>query len=170
MNRLYSIDKNLRKVEYALALLSGIITVILMLIVTLDVLLRNLFNKAFPGSYELVILLFLGIVFLAIPFVQSVKGHISIDIVTSSLPKFIQRTLDILALIASLAITVIIAWQTGIEFWKSFVSNDYTMGLVEYPIWPAKLSIAIGMGFLTLRLLIDFLLSIIDETYLEEDE
>src|SRR5699024_11867252 len=88
MNKLYNIDKNLRKVEYALALLSGIITIVLMLVVTLDVLLRNFFNKAFPGSYELVVLLFLGIVFLAIPFVQSLKEHINIDIVTSSLPKF----------------------------------------------------------------------------------
>lgn len=158
MKALRTFDHYLRKLEYFLAIVAGIISILLMTLVTVDVILRNVLNMSIPGTFELVQLSFIGVVFLAIPYVQAIKGHINIDIATRGLPKSFQRGLDVMGCLIGLVVIVFITWQTGLEAWTSFVSGDYTMGIVQIPLWPSKLSIVLGMFFLSIRLSLDTLL------------
>ena len=171
MDFLINFDRKLKKIELFLAVLAGIIALILMVLITLDVILRFFFNSSIPGSFEIVTLSFIGVVFLGLPYVQSVKGNINIDIFTRKLSTKTQRILDIIGFILGLLVIVLLTWQTGVESWKSFISNDYTMGLVHIPYWPSKFMITLGLSFLTVRLLIDTLLFIFtDDANLESDQ
>lgn len=155
MNGILIVDKYLKKVEYFLAIIAGSFVLFLMGLITLDVITRYFFHSALPGTYELVKLMIVAIVFLGVPYVQSIKGNISIDILTTKFSERVQRNLDLMGCLIGIFIIGLITWQTGIEAWKSFVTQDYTMGLIHFPQWPSKLSVTVGMTLLLIRLCLD---------------
>jgi TRAP-type C4-dicarboxylate transport system permease small subunit len=143
----------------AFVMISGAMILLLMYLITLEVLLRKFFHHPIPGTYELVQFLFVSLVFFGVAYVQSIKHHIKIDIATTRLSQTFQDKLDLLGYIIGAIITGILAWRTGLEAWKSFITNDYSMGIVSFPLWPAKTCVFLGLFVLTIRLCMDILLS-----------
>ncbi|WP_227935458.1 TRAP transporter small permease subunit [Alkalihalobacillus deserti] len=159
MNLLFvKLDYQLRKVEYFFALIAGMIALLVMLMVTLDVLFRNLFNTPIVAVYELVTYSFIGMIALGFPYVQAQNQNVVIEVATSSLPAKYKNVLDLIGTVIGLFVIGIIAWQTGISTISSFVGNEYSSGLIRIPIWPAKLVLSIGLTFLAIRLFLDFFL------------
>lgn len=151
-----SFEKIQQWIEKALLFIGGLITLSLMFLITLDVILRKL-GSPIPGAFELVQIFTVGIVFLGVAYVQSVKGHIFIEVATDRLPLKVHRVLDFVGYLIGFVICSILAWQTGWSAWKAFVTKEYAMGVVNIPLWPAKLVIAVGMAMLTLRIFWDIL-------------
>jgi C4-dicarboxylate transporter DctM subunit len=42
-------------------------------------------------------------------------------------------------------------WQSALSAWEAWVTGDHEMGLVEYPYWPAKSVMTLGIALLVLR-------------------
>ena len=175
------LDRIQQKVEKALLFFGACLTIILLLLITVDVILRKL-SQPIPGSYETVQVMTVGIVFLGVAYVQSIKGHVFIEIATEKFPKKVQQGLDFFGYIIGLAICFIITWQSGIAAWESSLMMEAASGIAKIPIWPAKIVIFLGMGLLTLRLLLDIvyyffprvlidqLKTIKDENEVQEDQ
>jgi TRAP-type C4-dicarboxylate transport system permease small subunit len=124
-----------------------------MLLVTVDVVMRYVFNSPIPGVYNIVELLMIGIVFLAVATVQTHREHVKVELFTSWLTQRTQTALDIFGSIAGLFIFSIMTWQGARLAWRSWVEQDYSMGIVHVPYWPGKWTFTIGLGLLCLRLL-----------------
>ena len=54
----------------------------------------------------------------------------------------------------ALAVFSIIAWEGGKEAVYAWKIKDYTFGVVELPLGPAKMVVPLGCGLLCLRLII----------------
>jgi TRAP-type C4-dicarboxylate transport system permease small subunit len=138
-----------------LAVTAAAIILAMMFLTAIDVILRYLFNSPLPGVYELQEFMLVGAVFLGLAYIQSEKGHIYVDIFTSRFTERGQAVLGLLSHSISLLIFALISWQGGLRAWTALISGQSREGLISYPLWPAKWTLTIGVGFFCLRLALD---------------
>jgi TRAP-type C4-dicarboxylate transport system permease small subunit len=157
MQAFLSLEKWLKKIERGFCYTAAGLVFVMIFPTTLDVILRYIFNAPLPEMFQLTEFMMVAVVYLAIAYVQQLKDHIKIDIVTQWLPQKVQVALDLFGYLVGLVIFTIITWQTGRLAWEAWDTQDYTMGIVQFPLWPAKSILPIGVGLFCLRLLLDFL-------------
>lgn len=133
---------------------AGIIT-FMMLLTTVDVVLRYLFNSPLPGVYTLCEMLMIGAVYPAIAYVQQARGHVRVDMLIDRLKGIPRYTFEMSTLFMALIAFIILGWESGKSAWEAWVTGDHDMGLIEYPYWPAKTIMVIGIVLLCLRLITD---------------
>ncbi len=142
-------------VEKSMVVLSAMIVAAMMLLTTTDVVLRYVFNSPIQDSFQLSQFMMVGIVFLGIPYMQSIRGHVTVEFLTSRLSPRARSILTIFGLLIGLFIYAIVTWKSGSYAWSSWKINEYTMGIIHYPLWPAKFMVPIGTGILCVRLVLD---------------
>ena len=160
MQALLSLEKGLRKIERGFCYTAAGLVFVMIFPTTLDVLLRYIFNAPLPEMFQLTEFMMVAVVYLAIAYVQQLKDHIKIEIVTEWLPQKVQKGLDLFGYLVGLVIFAIITWQSGRLAWEAWETQDYTMGIVQFPLWPAKTILPIGVGLFCLRLLLDIIIGI----------
>lgn len=131
------------------------IVVFMMGLTTVDVALRYFFNSPIAGVYILCEMLIVGIVYLAIAYVQQQKSHVRVDIFIDRLQGPPRLAFELATLILALVSFSLMAWQAGRLAWDAWVTGDYAMGLIEYPFWPTKSAMTFGIGLLCLRFVTD---------------
>jgi len=156
-NILLHIERYLNILEKVLAYISLAIASIVMLMITADVMMRYLFRKPIIGVFELSEFAMVGIVFLGVAYVQSIKGHVNVPILIEKLSPKTQASLTIFGYLLGFASLSIITWASASATWTAFVTGDYAMGIIHFPTWPAKLSVPLGLSVLNIRLIIDIL-------------
>jgi tripartite ATP-independent transporter DctM subunit len=131
------------------------IVVFMMGLTTVDVALRYVFNSPIPGVYTLCEMLIVGIVYLAIAYVQQQKSHVRVDVFIDRLRGSPRLAFELATLILALVGFSLMTWQAGLLAWDAWVTGDYAMGLIEYPFWPTKFAMTLGIGLLCLRFVTD---------------
>ena len=152
---LKSIDHYLRKWEFLLLMVAGICVLAVMIIIILNVVIRNVFNSSLDGAIEIVGLLLVGIVVLGFSYVQGLKNNIIVELITVRLSDAYKSVLDMFGYLLGLIVVSIISRQAIHYFIASLINGETTMGVVEIPLWPAKLILTVGVTTLCIRLLLD---------------
>ena len=143
-------------VEKASTAVAATIIFALMLLVVADVAGRKFFNSPVHGTIEIASLTLPVIVFLSIAYLQGLKEHVTVDLFTSRLPQQVQLSMDVFAIGLAVAVMAIVTWKTSVFAWSSLVDREFSMGIVEIPIWPARVLVALGSALLSIRLIFDF--------------
>lgn len=112
-----------------LAVAGGFLMLAVAATVTVNVLLRWLFNTAVSGDIELVQIGTAVAVFAFLPLCQSRRGNIVVDSFTAGLPPRVRNGLDALWDIVYVAMALIIAWRLGVGAWDTIRSNTVSMML-----------------------------------------
>lgn len=123
-----------------------------------DVLLRVVFSRGILGAEELVSLMQVIIVFFALAYTASQKGHIGVDLVYDRLPKRVQPVINSTISFICMVLCLLTAWQTfkhGKEIWGS----SLTTVVLKIPIFPFEFLTAFGFLLTALIFLMDFLKS-----------
>jgi tripartite ATP-independent transporter DctM subunit len=149
------VEKIQSGVEKGFIALSSAIIGTMMLITTTDVVLRYLFNSPLPGIFILCEMFMVCAVYLSVAYVQQQKGHVRVDIIIDRLKGRSRIVIELSILIVSLVAFCLVCWRTGLNAWEAWLTDDHSMGLVEYPYWPAKTILSIGVGLLCLRFVAD---------------
>ncbi len=144
----------------AIALISFICVVAMMLMNVVDVIMGYLFNTHILGAYELTQRFLMCAVFTAFAYGQSKKSHINMTIVIVHFPRPLRFTLftlmSILSVAAAGAMTYAAAVQTGVA-----ASTGYMTEVLYIPLWPFYVVETVAMGIFTLALIYDTILSFI---------
>src|SRR5512137_1256978 len=140
--------KLLSKTERVCAIIAGAFILVMTLLTTADVFMRYVFNSPIHGNFELQPMLLIGVVYLATASVQSQRGHISLDLVTSHVSGASKLALTLFSDIIFLTFTALISWQFALASWQAWVIGDYFKGLVHFPLWPPYLVITFGSALL----------------------
>ena len=143
--------------ERRIAYVSTTIVVLMMLLTTADVILRYVFNAPIQDSFELSQFMMVGIVFLGVPYLQTIKGHVSVEFLTSRVSPTSRKILTIFGYIMGLFAYALITWRSGYYAWKAWETSDYKMGIIHYPLWPAKSMVPLGCAMLCIMLILDIL-------------
>ncbi|MDT8860198.1 TRAP transporter small permease [Alkalihalobacillus sp. MEB130] len=158
---LNAINRSFMKIELTFLIIGGFLVFFIMFLITINIFMRNVFGSPIVGVYEIVVQLFVALVALGFAYVQGQKGNITVEVVTDYLPQKFQKFFHLLGYVIGLFVIGIVAWQSGLQAWSSFVHQDYNANsLLKLPLWPSKAFITLGMLTLSLRLLLDILLCI----------
>lgn len=150
------------RVNLGCALLSGFALLAMMCMGALDILGSNLdvlglTATPVPAAFEFMATMMVVNVFLGISLGQARRRHVRVELLIKILPRPLQIASDVLAHGLSLALFTLIAWfgwQSGLH---STNVGEYTAGLIQYPVWPARLVLAFGATLMALQCLFDLL-------------
>jgi len=127
-----------------------------MFLTVADVISRDFFNKPIPGVFELSEYMLCVIILLGAAYTQQVKGHVSVDFLTSRFPLKARRTIEVLTTLLCLFMVTLVVWQgfvVGLE--ETGVSD-----MLRIPKGPFMILVGAGGMLLWLELLIGLIESI----------
>src|SRR5690606_17730459 len=145
----------IERLHVALGSLSGVVTLVMILSVVPGALGRALFNAPIPGSSELNVALLVARIYLGLAGGQARRAHFRVTVVLDRLPLGVRRVLDMLTTAAAFVAFSLTAFLTADMAIDAVESGEVSFGLIEFPIWPARIVLAAGIAFLALQLLVD---------------
>ena len=124
---------------------------------TFEVVARYFFIKPTIWAAELSQLCLIWGCLLSMAWLLSQRRHITVNAVTSLLPKTAQQACVALALLCIIVFSGIVTiWGWDI-FYDSFSRGRTTGSLLNLPTWVAELSVPLGFGLLTLQAVADLI-------------
>ena len=139
------------------AIFAGMALMLMMLLGAFDVILGKFFNKPIPSTFEATEALMIIGAFMAIAYNQSKRGHISVELITSHFTGSTKIIFDLISYFFSFVFFSLIAWQGWIYGLHSLKVLEYASGLINFPVYPSKLLLALGATMVTLQCLVDFM-------------
>ena len=149
------IDRIIYYVAFAFAVMAGVAIFTMLFTTVADVFRRYMLNKPIAGVLELNEILFPVVVFLGIALTQALRGHIRVTLLISRIGSKWQGTLELITLVIAFAFWMFLGMQLWKEGLYSFAISEYRWGLIQIPIWWAKLLLPICSWLMSARLLRD---------------
>jgi TRAP-type C4-dicarboxylate transport system permease small subunit len=109
MLKLY--DKALTVFVYALTVVSGVSTLLVIAITCLDIILRRC-GSSIHGAVDIVKILGCLAVVTALPYTTAVKGHIAVEFLFRKLPRFWKIFFDTVTRLLALVLFSILCWRS----------------------------------------------------------
>ena len=125
------------------------------LLTTADATLRYGFSSGIPGSYHLSEFLLVAMIALPLARCQMIRSHIRIDILIRHIHGRALHIIEFITLVLAFILFALAAYTTGENAVIAFVKGDFERGIINYPLWPAKSFVPIGIGVFCLTLLVD---------------
>ena len=165
----FAVARYLIRINRACGLVSGMALLLMMVAGAADVVGTNLdliglTSKPIPAAFEFMATMMVVTVFLATSLGQARRNHISVEVITRLMPKRQACFASMIQFSLSAVFWGLIAWygwQSGIH---SVAVGEYATGLINFPIWPARLVLGFGASMMLLQCIFD-LLSIFDERF-----
>lgn len=139
--------------------ISGFLIVAMAVTILVDVGGRQFFNRPLPGGVELNRTFLVAVVFFGLALTQLRDGHIRVDILLMRLTSRWRQALDRLALVLGVATFALIAYMTVPSALRAYRIGEYEIGIVNFPMWPARFLLTIGLGLFVLQLFADMVSS-----------
>jgi TRAP-type transport system small permease protein len=130
------------------ALVSAVGIGLLMALTTADVILRGVANSPIPGALEIAEVLLVATVFLGIAHTYVVRQHVEITALHDRMPPRVQTVLNWVQWAITSGALAWLSYATAKAAVNSVRSREFRIGLMEVPIWPARIAVAVGCVFL----------------------
>jgi len=141
------VEKSIRWVATALAVVSGIALLLMMAQTVVDILMKNIFGAPIEGNLEIMsVYHMVAIVFLPLAIVELKHEHITVDLLVRLFPSGLRRFTDTLDYVVSAVFFGILTYQTWLDAVKAFRIDEILMTSILITIWPAKFSLPIGFA------------------------
>jgi C4-dicarboxylate transporter, DctQ subunit len=137
------------RVSRAAALVSGLATLVLALLISFDVLMRFFLNRPQLIVDELGPFLLLLVIFGAAAQTYRVGGHVRMDLVTSHLPPAARAWLRLVNLSLALLFLAVVIWVTTQSALTAYRYGRVSAVLL-YPLWMPMLMIPAGLLLMAL--------------------
>jgi TRAP-type C4-dicarboxylate transport system permease small subunit len=153
------LDRALCRLEWGMALVSGLAAFSLMCLAVVSVSGRNFFNEPLRGYVDWIEAVMPLIAIFGIAYVQRSGGHIRMDIVVGALRGRALWMAEFITTFFVLVLMILLVWGTWSHFDRSFDFNapnwsrDSSID-IGLPIWPAKLVVPVAFAVLCLRLML----------------
>jgi len=121
----------------------------------LDVLSTAVLGKPIPSVYEATEALLVLAVFLALGVVHRTGANVAVDIVYLRIGATARRAVDMLTLLLTGGFFAAIAWRAWLMALRSWEIGEYSVGIVPFPVYPAKFALAIGASLVVVLCLAD---------------
>jgi len=118
---------------------------------------RSVLNYSTVWQTEAVVYLMIAATMLGLPYVQKLRGHVSVDLLPMALPPALRKLLIGLTLAASVAVIALMLWY-GFEQWHVAWERNWRSDTVwGVKLWIPYLALPVGFFFFLLQLVVDML-------------
>jgi len=122
------------------------------LILTYSVVSRYFFKATTDWQDEAAVFCIVGAVFTASAYVQSLRGHIGIELLAAFLSPSANRVRAIVVDVASLVFCAFFAWKSWTLWHEAYVDKQTTTSAWGPPLWIPYSLMALGMTLLALQI------------------
>jgi TRAP-type C4-dicarboxylate transport system permease small subunit len=134
-----------------LGYLGAAVLFLMMLLTTVDVASRYIFNSPILGALEITEFMVVTVVFGFLGLTQQEKGHVAVDLVLGNLPARPRRFVGFINRLAGLFILGLITWKTFDRALELMHMKEYS-GTLHIPVAPFVFLVALGCGAMCLEL------------------
>ncbi|MFC3678435.1 TRAP transporter small permease subunit [Ferrovibrio xuzhouensis] len=134
---------------------SGLATMLMMMIIVPDVILRATISFTIPLATEIGVLLLICKIFLGMPGAQASRANFHVSVLTELLGERWRKALRLITTLISIGIIGLLAWLTTQEAVYATGIGETSYGIYPFPIWPERIIVAIGFVLLTIQLIAD---------------
>ena len=120
---------------YGMAIVAGMLMAAMMVVITLDVVLRNLGYQSSAHFFTFTEYALLLVPCLGAPWLVREKGHIYVEILLMALKPRPRRVLTWTIGVACIAVCVVLAWYGFSVAWTDFVQNEKDVRSLDMPRW-----------------------------------
>ncbi len=116
----------------------------------------RLFAMPLLGGINLSSYMLVAMTYITLPYIQLRKGHLSVELMLSRVGRKTARSLVLFQLILSFLITIAITYVAWVYADESWAAGERMDGEPFYPLYPAKIIIAVGFSLLILQFISEF--------------
>ncbi|MHA7140408.1 TRAP transporter small permease subunit [Arthrobacter sp. Sr33] len=132
-------------VARVLAAISGLLIVLMMVSTVADVSRRQFLGEAIPGVIEMGEVLMVATVFLGLAYTEIGGKHVNMTLVIRKLPPRMAAIANTVGLLLVLFVVGWMVYVTGERAIEATEAQEYRFGLVQIPVWPARIALAVGL-------------------------
>jgi TRAP-type C4-dicarboxylate transport system permease small subunit len=143
------------RVSFVCGLLSAAALAVSVLIVCQLVFMRYVLNASTVWQTELVIYLMIAATLIGMPYVQSRRGHVNVDLLPLYLGRRARAALYYLCLGLGLAVCALVVFY-GVELtFEAYIYTWRSPSIWRPPLWIPYLALPVGFGLMFLQLAAD---------------
>ena len=148
LKRSYVAIRRVANVVAGLSILGMMVTIVV------DVIARDIGRPIYwTTDISLVLIVFLA--FLAMGFTQAERGHVRVEMLLTRVSPRARNVLEMISWILSLLFCVVLLIAGTAKAIDSVRIMEGTLGIIHFPIWPARIVLVIGIFILCIQLAID---------------
>ncbi|MDI1252152.1 TRAP transporter small permease [Thermomonas sp.] len=148
------LDRALQVVEFATAVVGGVVIFGVMWVGVAEILLRKAFNAPLYGQLDLIEQSMAAYTLLTISYCYRKAGHIRVDIVVGHFKGRRKWIAELMASIAAFGLIVVLLPGVLHFFDNAYYIGDSTIN-TQWPTWPSKLIPVIGFSVLAARIALE---------------
>lgn len=138
-------------VVFTVAATASVLSLVAMTLLTVaEVLARNLHFQAPRGVIELSEVLLVIAVFLGLAEAYRTRSHVAVSFLVDRLPAPLSRALQRVGIVLLLLLLIWLSFHTAARAIESYQDGEYRFGLINVPLWPGRVAIAVGFALTTL--------------------
>lgn len=127
------------------------------LVLTYSVVARYFFKSPTDWQDEAAVFMLVGVTFFCTAYVQSYRGHIGIEALSSLLSPRVNAVRLFIVDAVSLVFCAFFSWKSWALFHEAYVDGQTTSSTFAPPLWIPYGMMALGMSILTAQILIQVL-------------
>jgi TRAP-type mannitol/chloroaromatic compound transport system permease small subunit len=146
-----------RLIALALLVLGALGMLISMFIGVADVVGTKFLDYPVPGTLEFTESTMVLVVFGALAYTQTKRGHIRVEIFYNMGSARTRSLMEVYTQLIGLIFFGLLAWTGWQEALYSWNLGEATMGTIRFPLYPARFMLAFGVSLLVVQLLLDLI-------------
>ena len=127
------------------------------LVLTYSVVARYFFKSPTDWQDEAAVFMLVGVTFFCTAYVQSYRGHIGIEALSSLLSPRVNAVRQFIVDCVSMLFCAFFSWKSWALFHEAYVDGQTTSSTFAPPLWIPYGMMALGMSILTLQILVQVL-------------
>lgn len=148
------------RVAIIVLLLGGIGMLMSMFLGVADIFGTQILSMPIPGPREITESTMVLIVFGALAYTQVRRAHIRVELLYYSRSPRTQAVMDVITDLCAILFYSLMLWQAVVEVEFSYRIGEATFGAVRFPLLPARVFLAFGVGLMVVRLVLDLIVDI----------
>ena len=148
------------RLAFAVLLVGGVGMLAAMFLGTADVVGTQFFGWPVTGALELTESTMVLIVFGALAYAQIRRRHIRVELLYTHLPPRGRAALDFFTHATAVLFYGLLLWLAIDEATFSWSIGEATVGLIRFPLFPARIILAAGTALMIVQLLLDLVLDV----------
>jgi TRAP-type C4-dicarboxylate transport system permease small subunit len=137
--------------------LSFFLLIAIIILIVTNIVLMNFFNSSIMITDEYSAYMFAAFVMFGLSYTLKENAHIRITVISSKLPKNVQKLLKLTTTLIALLISLFAAYHSGIMVYQAYIYQMKADTVAQTLIYIPQLSMPIGFFALALQLISEFL-------------
>ena len=143
----------MKRIEHVLDTLAACAIVALCILITANIVAREVINTGVPDIIIMVQELMIPAILFPLAAATAARGHIAIDVIANFFPAPLKRWIAVFAALIGVVIATVLLAAGWMEFWKTFNSNAHYGGTFLWPKWPGRALFVLAIAIFEIRLL-----------------